>query len=145
MERVLVKEIGHIDHQIKKYFSRHCNVKKEINMTQFQIVHYLLKHRDEDVCQKDLEIETHLKKASITAAIDALTEKGIVIREQCQDDHRKNYIRLTEESLRFDKDMKQRVDQFSETISNDISKEELEVFYNVIDKIKNNITRESKA
>ena len=77
MERSVVKEIRDVDKLIGKYISDGHDPRKIMNLTQFQIIHYLLKHADEDVCQRDLEIETNLKKASITGAIDSLAEKGI--------------------------------------------------------------------
>lgn len=139
MERNVVKEIKDIHCQINKYVTNDVDARRMFNMTQLQILLHLYRHEDEDVCQKDFEEETHVKKASITGAIDSLIDKGFVYREQSKDDKRKNYIRLTDKALAYKIDFKNRVDILNERIIENISKEELETFYKVIDKIRENV------
>ena len=55
---------------------------EHLNHTQIQILVYLIKHKNEEVCQKDLQNETHLKKASITGALDSLEDKAVTIRDR---------------------------------------------------------------
>lgn len=144
MERSVVKEIRDIDKLIGRYISDGHDPRKIMNLTQFQIIHYLLKHADENVCQRDLEIETNLKKASITGAIDSLVEKGMVTRIQSQEDRRVNFIRLTEQMLEFKQNFENRIAELNENIMKDIDARELESFYRVLDKIKENIRKEGE-
>lgn len=139
MDRNIAKEICSLDHSIRQYVCNGYNPRKMFNMTQLQILLYLMKHKDEDVCQKDLEIETHLKKASITGSIDSLTEKGLVYRDQAEGDRRKNYIRLTDRVLKYTEDFEQRERILNRNITDRIPEKDLEVFYSVIDRIRENI------
>ena len=139
MDRNITKEICSLDHSIRKYVSNGYDPRRTFNMTQFQIILYLMKHCDEDVCQKDLESETHLKKASITGAIDSLTEKGFVYRDQAESDHRKNYIRLTDKVIQYTKDFEDREKTLNRKITDRIPEKDLETFYSVIDMIRENI------
>ena len=141
MERSVIKEIRDINKLIGKYISDGHDPRKIMNLTQFQIIHYLLKHADEDVCQRDLEIETNLKKASITGAIDSLVEKGLVKRVQSAEDRRVNYIRLTKQMLEYKQNFENRIAELNENIIKDIDSKELESFYHVLDKIKENIRK----
>ncbi|MBQ6478190.1 MAG: MarR family transcriptional regulator [Erysipelotrichaceae bacterium] len=144
MERSVIKEIKEVDKLVRQYVSDGHDPRRMFNLTQFQIVHYLLKHADENVCQKDLEAETHLKKASITGAIDSLTEKGMVRRVQSEEDRRMNYIRLTEQMLEYKQNFEIRIAELNENITRNIETKELEAFYRVLDQIKENIGKEGK-
>ena len=144
MERSVIKEIKDIDKLIRQYVSDGHDPRSVFNLTQFQIVHYLLKHPGENVCQKDLEIETHLKKASITGAIDSLSEKGMVRRVQSEEDRRMNYIHLTEQMLEYKQNFENRINQLNDDITRDIDEKELDTFYHVLDRIKENIRKEGK-
>ena len=139
MERSMIKELKTTVNCIKNYLNKDVLPNRFFNMTQYHIIGYLLKHEGEDVCQKDLEEETGLKKASITGALDALTEKDIVARVQSKDDRRKNYIVLTEKANDFRKKLEERENSFSELITKDISDEEKEIFFTVLQKIRSNV------
>ena len=139
MDRNIAKEICSLEHSIREYASNGYNPHRTFNMTQFRIILYLMKHRNEDVCQKDLESETHLKKASITGALNSLTEKGFIYRDQSDSDHRKNYIRLTDRVVKYTKDFEEREKTLNQKITDRIPEEDLKVFCSVIDRIRENI------
>ena len=143
MEKNLIKEVGHLDHCIKKYMSGTHEPQKYVNFTQLQIVFYLLKHRDQDICQKDLEKETSLKKASITASLNSLEEKGLVCREVSKEDRRKNYIRISKKLEKYTRDYEKKLLEFNRTILRGIPEEDLETFFSVIDRVYANIRGES--
>lgn len=139
MERSIIKQIAYLDHSIKKYIGRQNDLRNVFNLTQFQIVLYLLKHQGEDVCQKDLEKETHLKKASITNCIDALVQRGYVYRETAECDRRMNYIRLSEKTKEYADELGRSSKELDRRIAENISEEDLEAFFRVGDIIIRNI------
>lgn len=139
MERYIAKEIKDLDVLIGKSLISDKVPKGIINHTQFQILLYLIKHENEEVCQKDLEIETHLKKASITGSLDSLEEKGIVIRKQSEDDKRKNIILLSEKTKEAKDRIKEKFNIIEKKIEKDLTDKEIETFYRIIDKIKENL------
>jgi len=140
----VVKELNDLNKCINKYISNGNDLLKIFNLTQIHIIGYLLQHEGEEVCQKDLEIETNLKKASITGCIDSLVDKNIVYRKQSETDRRKNYIYLTETALKHKKDFEDRGNLLNNKIIENISKKDLKIFYNVLDSIRNNIKEISK-
>ena len=142
--RNVVKELSDLNKCISKYISNGNDISKIFNLTQIHIIGYLLQHEGEEVCQKDLEIETNLKKASITGCIDSLVDKNIVYRKQSETDRRKNYIYLTDMALKHKKDFEDRGNLLNNKIIENISEKDLKIFYNVLDSIRNNIKEISK-
>lgn len=139
MKRSVIRQVVHLDHGIKKYIGRQNDLCNVFNLTQFQIILYLLKHQGEDVCQKDLEKETHLKKASITNCIDTLVERGYVYRETAECDRRMNYIRLADKTKAYADELARSSEDLDRKIAENISEEDLEAFFKVSDIILNNI------
>ena len=139
MERSIIKELRIVEQLLRDYLDSDSELGNEkYNMTQYHIIGYLLKHEGEKVCQKDLEKETGLKKASITGSIDNLVEKGSVIRVPSTDDKRKNYIYLTDKVLNRRKQLEERENLFNDQIKGNIPEEDKEAFFRVIDQIKLN-------
>lgn len=140
MERSIIKELKTVEQLLKDYLDSGSELRNEkYNITQYHIIGYLLRHEGEKVCQKDLEKETGLKKASITGSIDNLVEKGTVIRVPSTDDRRKNYIYLTDKILNLRKQLEERENMFNEQIKGNIPEEDKEAFFRVMDQIKDNI------
>lgn len=139
MERYIAKEIKEADVLISKKLMKYNNPTKYLNNTQIQILMYLIKHSSEEVCQKDLEIETHLKKASITGTLDSLQDKRMIIRKQSDNDKRKNIIVLSEEASKIRTELSERYRKIEEYMRENITEQELNTFYSVLEKIKKNI------
>lgn len=141
MEQNVVKAMKKLNHLSNEYINRNLDPAKVLNSTQLQIVNYLIKH--EEVIQKDLEIETQLKKSSITGCIDSLEKKGIVQRIQSKDDKRKNFIVLTPFALEKKEMLEERVKKLDAIVRKDIEEDELKTFARVLNKMLNNLVEES--
>ena len=139
MKRSITKRIKDMDILIGKNIINGKKPSEYLNHTQLQILMYLTKHRDEEVCQKDLEIETHLKKASITGTLDSMEDKGIIKRIQSTEDRRKNLIVLSEKAIIEKERFEEKFKQIEERIKHNITDEELENFYSVLDKMERNL------
>lgn len=139
MEKSIIKDIKELDISIGKTLIEKAKKDLGINQTQMVILMYLVKHKNENVCQKDLEIETHLKKASITGTLDSLEDKGIIVRKQDNEDKRKNIILLSEKTLEIKDDVSKKYREIETNLRKNITDEELEVFFRVIDKMNKNM------
>ena len=139
MNRTLTREVSNLSRLISEYIGSNNYPRNMFNMTQFNILQYLNNHISENVCQKDLEIETNLKKASITGALDSLVAKGFVERVQAPDDKRKNYVVLTQKSLDLKSQFMDKITEINNVMVNNISSEDLDTFFKVADKVKENI------
>ena len=141
MYKSIVRELGYLNRDINNYISNGNDLLSYFNMTQLKIINYILMHENENVCQKDLELETNLKKASITGCLDSLAERDLIKRVQAADDKRKNYIVLTDKATAYKNEFYQREIDLNNWIAENISKEDLDTFFEVIRKIKENINR----
>lgn len=143
MRRSIVRELGYLNRELNDYVSNGNDLLSYFNMTQLKIINYILLHENENVCQKDLELETNLKKASITGCLDSLAERDLIKRVQADDDKRKNYIRLTDKAIAYKNEFYQREVDLNNWIEENINKEDLDTFFKVIKKIRNNIDKEN--
>ena len=141
MYKSIVRELGYLTRDINDYINNGNDLLSYFNMTQLKIINYILMHENENVCQKDLELETNLKKASITGCLDSLAERDLIKRVQADDDKRKNYIVLTDKATAYKNEFYQREIDLNNWIVENISKEELDTFFDVIRKIKENVNR----
>ena len=141
MYKSIVRELGYLTRDINDYINNGNDLLSYFNMTQLKIINYILMHENENVCQKDLELETNLKKASITGCLDSLAERDLIKRVQAADDKRKNYIVLTDKATAYKNEFYQREVDLNNWIAENISKEDLDTFFEVIRKIKENINR----
>lgn len=139
MERIITKEIKDLDVLIAKSLRGNDEIAHLFNRTQLQIIFYLNKHINDEVCQKDLEIETHLKKASITGALDSLEDKGIIVRKQSNEDKRKNVILLSKQALKEKDRIENKFKQIELKIKKNIDENELKQFYSILDRMKSNL------
>ena len=71
--------------------------------------------------------------------MDSLVAKGFVERVQAPDDKRKNYVVLTQKSLDLKSQFIDKITKINNVMVNNISGEDLDTFFKVADKIKENI------
>lgn len=139
MEKYLAKEIKEIERLIGNKLVENEKPSDNLNHTQVQIMFYLLKNQDKAICQRDIEKEVNLKKASITETLDSLEKKGIIDRVKSDDDKRKNNIVLTQKALGGKDKIESKIKDVECLIRKGIDQQSLDCFYNVIDKIKENL------
>ena len=71
-----------------------------------------------------------------------MIKNGIIIRTDSSNDLRSKEISLTETGYKLDKTMKKRAIEFEKILQNNISNEELEIFYKVTKQIQKNLEGE---
>lgn len=139
MTKTMTWEIAYLNSKIRRYIYNETNLNRSFNTSQMHMLIYLLRHLDTPICQKDLEIEMGLKKASITGLIDRLVAKGYIVREQAEDDRRKNYVKLTQKALDYKEEVYSKFQELDELMKQDFSPEEMEMFYTISDKMEKNL------
>lgn len=140
MDRHITKELKDLDHEIGKIVKNSIHFgKMPLNHTQVHIIGYLLKNADKKICQKQIEEEIHLKKASITGSLDSLQDKGLIQRVTCKDDKRKKYIKLTDIVMKEKKEIENKFREIDKKLVKNLSKEEINSFFLIVDKMKKNL------
>jgi len=77
-----------------------------------------------------------LKKGSFTTVASKLIEIGYILKEQCEEDKRSQYIRLTEEGTRFAKAFNEAHHSYMASQFDALDEEEFEQYFEMITKLR---------
>lgn len=108
-----------------------------VTPTQLQIIKYILNH--EETFQSDLEKYLKVRRSTISGILKTMERNNIIKKIKSESDDRINKIELTD--ICKDKITKVKKDalNYEEKLTFNISEQELKIFLNVIEKIKQNI------
>ena len=110
---------------------------------QASIVIYLYHNRGVEISQKDLQEKFQVSKAAISDTIGSMEKKGILKREVSLNDARRNKILLTDLGVECYEDIEDNVSFLNHKIIRELSKEEVDMFYSVIGKMKKILKEEN--
>ncbi len=118
----------------------HRNYFKEdvLSPTQIEIIGFIIKNEDK-VFQRDLEDVLNLTRASVSEVLKTMEKNGLIKRVICRNDMRKKEIILTDKAVDIFKKGEKIVKEVNGLIVRDISDEDMNTFYKVIDKMKENL------
>lgn len=142
MEKNLANELKKLDIEIgKKIFSiaKKNKITTAPSPLQARIIDFLVLHQEESIYQKDLENHLEVSKATVSSALQAMENNGIIKRITSKADARSKKIILMENSKKIYEDMQKIFEKLNEELTKGISKEELEEFFYMIKKIHKNI------
>lgn len=111
------------------------------SIAQMQIIKYILKHDGETIYQRDLEEVFNLRRATISGILKTMEKNNVIIRVCDPDDARGKIVILSDDAKRFFKEKKTLFKKLETVLKKDISKEDLETFYKVVLKMRDNINR----
>lgn len=139
------KHIGHeiriLNNQIRRYVSKSCSDILEDESTPIHgwIICYLMKNKDRNVFQKDIENEFQIRRSTASNILNNMESKGYIERKEVKEDARLKSIVLTDKAIKINSELKENIKQNERIFSKDISKEDLDTFFRVIDMIKDNL------
>lgn len=140
MNNKITKEFRDINCEIGKYIRANTNYcYNNLNPTQLHILFYLISNEDQDICQKQIEEEIHIKKASVTGSLDSLEEKGFIQRIVSDDDKRKKYIKVTQKVKDERKTIETVIHNLEKKLTEGISKKELDQLIKTVNRMKKNL------
>ncbi|HIS87088.1 MAG TPA: hypothetical protein IAB49_03025 [Candidatus Caccenecus avistercoris] len=142
MKPNIINEIKTLEVKIGKRLFQEAKlqeIKRPPSPLQAKILKYILDHKEEVVCGKDLENYLHVSKATISEVLMAMEKSAIIKRISIPDDARAKRIVLTDTSLERFQELEKNFQSINEELLHGVSKKELECFLNVLQKMKNNI------
>lgn len=133
-------EIKELHHLIGKLIMKtDMRVKYKPTASQIRFIDYLASHKDSDVYQSDLEKEFNISRATVYDVLNTLEKNGIIERVKSNIDTRKNKIILNKDVLEFHESLKERISNINTNVIKDVSKEDLDTFFKVSNKMKDNL------
>lgn len=135
-------DIGRINHIISRKIDAAVIKAIDDNLTVAQayaIDFIMLESKDKDIFQKDLEKGLDLKRSSISLMLNNMEKSNLIQRVPVSEDARLKKIVLTNKSHKLYEKIAPAIDSVENRLSKEITEDELKVFYNVLDKIRNNL------
>ncbi len=142
-ERKLGFEIGRTSRLIKRYIDSDASRSyvEKMTGTHGWAVGYFYRNRHKDMFQKDFEQEFDIRRSTASSILSLMEKNGLITRESVPYDARLKKIVLTQKALEVQSYVDKNFARFEKTIQQNISDEELEVFFAVLDKINSNLER----
>lgn len=139
MERKIGYEIKLLNNLIERNI---VEIHKYINEcvitpVQLQIMIYLIDHKE--AFQNELEDYLKIRRSTISGILKTMEKNNMIKRIKSLEDARINKIVLTDLSLEKIKKIEKQATIYENKITSNITEEELNIFFKVIDKIKSNI------
>lgn len=113
--------------------------RKEFSGSQGRTLHFLLAQTD-DVFQKDIEEEYSIRPSTATELLKQMEKNGLIIRKPVNYDNRLKKIVLTDKALIYKNQVINDLTALEETLIKDIPEEKVKVFFEVIEKMMDNLS-----
>ena len=92
-----------------------------------------------DVYAKDIEDAFDMRRATVTGILQLMEKNGIIVREENNVDGRLKRIRLTQKAINLRLKMKKNIQKVESNLLSDLSKEEIERFLKIMEKMSHNL------
>lgn len=148
MEENVLNYIRDLSISIKKkmfFIGKKANINKPPSPLQVRIFVYLYEHKDSIISPKDLVRELKVSKVAISEALTKMENNGNITIKESKSDGRKKILSYTEQGIERMNQMTLSLDTLNKELIKNISAEELNVFINVLKKMKENIKEEENV
>lgn len=144
MKKNIVDELKKLDVEIaRKLFSisKENNIPEPPSPLQAKIIDYLIINEGKEIYQKDLEKVLNVSKATVSSALLTMEKNNIIKRLISKEDARSKQIVVTDEIIKAHGNMKKVFGILNEELTNGLSNEEIEKFFQTIEKLRANIRK----
>ncbi len=126
-----------------------CNIKEEsskhgINSTYANIIMILTKY-PEGIPQNDIAKQTYLAAPTVSLTLKQMETLNYIERIPSEVDSRKTIVKLTNVGYELDNQIRECFKIIEDKMIQNISKEELEHFEKILEKMKENLTKEGET
>lgn len=105
-----------------------------------EIIHYLYDNRDRgDLFQRDVEQFFSIRRSTATGILSLMERNGILTREPVAHDARLKKLILTDRAVAIHERVVGHIAEMERRMSSGISREELDTFFTVMEKIRRNL------
>lgn len=133
--------VGRMLGRMGKVFKRELNEAQiDITLEQLGLLH-AISENEQDVVQQDMADIMNKDKSAILRLIDSLEKKGLVVRSIDPQDRRKNLLFVTEQGMAVLVKIGGVAAEINPKFVENISQADLDTFFAVAEKIKNNAER----
>ena len=138
LTRSAARYVGKLSNKLRRKLDM-LSSRAEFSGSQGRTLHFLLA-QTEDVFQKDIEEEYSIRPSTATELLKQMEKNGLILRQPVPYDNRLKKIVLTDKALTYRQQVVEDLTALEETLVSGISEEDLEVFFNVIEKMMDNLS-----
>lgn len=113
--------------------------REDFSGSQGKILHFLLAQSN-DVFQKDIEEEYSLRPSTATVLLKKMEKNGLIYREVSETDARWKKIIVSEKAMQYKDIVMADILNLEEELTKGISKNDLDVFFSVMEKMLDNMS-----
>lgn len=129
------KEIGNLSNHIKRTVDTKINaISGDLTGFQSRILHFIA-YCGHEVYQRDIEEEFEIRRSSVTSVLQTMERNGLIERVSVEQDARLKKIILTTKAKDLMRRIEEVINEFEDSLQNDLSDEEITIFIQVINKM----------
>ena len=138
--RRIGREIGWINNLIRRKINGTDMHSERPTYMQGGIIVYLM-NNDGPIYQRDVEKRFNIRRSTATGILKGMEKDGLIMRVPEECDARLKRLVLTDKAKDNYLGFLKKADEIENIMIDGISKEDIDTFYDVIDKIKTNLSR----
>ena len=138
LTRSAARYVSKLSNKLRRKFDM-LSSRREFSGSQGRTLQFLLA-QTEDVSQKDIEEEYSIRPSTATELLKQMEKNGLIIREPVPYDNRLKRIAVTEKALVYKEQVIDELTALEETLIKDIPQEKLRIFFEVIEKMMDNLS-----
>ena len=140
----MIKETKHVGFEISAIGNllkrKYPQPSSTLTKMQMWIIGYIYKKSCDDVFQGELERTFNITRATASDILKRMERDGLIIRTPSPLDARMKRIALTDKAVQIADNVRHNIEQNEKLMLQGISDDELNTFFLVIDKIKENLS-----
>ena len=136
----IAKEVKTLANLLKRRLDASISKVSPDNITGVQVLILgFINENEHDVYQKDIEKQFDIRRSTVTNILHGMEKQELIIRESVNNDARLKKIILTSKSKDILNNLNDEVTKTQKLLIKDISERDLEIYFNVIKKMKENL------
>ena len=135
-------QLHNLSYLLKRYFERSfasLHMDDNVSRNNLWILGYLAHNSHKDIFQKDIENTFCVRRSTVSKVLRLMEEKGFIRRIDVDYDARLKKIVLTDSGKAVHDMMLHERNVAEQILRQNVTNEELEIFFNVMEKFKSNI------
>lgn len=138
-ENHIGREVKRLDNEIHSMMQD--SREAELTMMHDWVIGYLYRSRGKEIFQKDVEAEFSIARSTATGILQLMEKKGYLYRESVERDARLKRIVLTPVGIQLHEQHMEKVRQIEQMMREDLSEEDIQTFFRVIRKMRENLEK----
>jgi len=142
--KIVGLELKRLMNLIVRYFHNFAD-DYDLSMNHAAIIKYLVKNKDENVYTKDIEKIFNVRSSTTSRMLTLMEFNGLIERIDDKNDTRRKIIKPTKKAIEVVNSINNKLEEVEIKLKENIKKDELDIFFKVVEQMKQNIKVEDEG